>query len=175
VSYLFDKVNHYLKFNFMHNYSSYKNYINSNELRDINQNFYKLGFSVNSAFKKSIVNYSLLNEWNINSFKVASSKIKQQYLTSMLDLNFKWNDNFFSKLNQNIYYLPNLQGQNTYYFSDLDFLYNYRKYKINVLLKLQNITNTNTFYNLSVNDYNKSISSYKLLPRMVFLGIDFKF
>ena len=86
----------------MHNYSSYKNYINSNELRDINQNFYKLGFSVNSAFKKSIVNYSLLNEWNINSFKVASSKIKQQYLTSMLDLNFKWNDNFFSKLNQNI-------------------------------------------------------------------------
>jgi outer membrane receptor protein involved in Fe transport len=79
-------------------------------------------------------------------------------------------------LNTERYFFGNLEnGTNVYYFSDLSAMYITKNKKLNFRLSAKNLFNTRTFRNFSISDISTSTTSYRLLPRIIMLNIDFKF
>lgn len=179
-SYLFDKLNHYLKLTFLNNHSSYSDIIysglvDSGQPREIKRDMYNFGITINSAYRKSILNYSLSHQWSKNHFEINSSEFKQFNTQTSLDLNMRWGNRYFLNLNQQFYYFPELSESKTSYFVNASFSYEWKKYDISATLGFRNIFNNSIFKTSYITDYYQTQNSYKLFPRMVLLGMSFNF
>ncbi|MFO7743945.1 MAG: TonB-dependent receptor, partial [Psychroflexus sp.] len=69
----------------------------------------------------------------------------------------------------------NLESNRDYYFSDLTAMYKSKNKKLNLSLSAKNLFNTQTFRNFNITDISTSTISYRLLPRIILLNVDFKF
>lgn len=160
-----------LKLNFQYSQSEFKNLVNSTNLRDVQNNLFSYGFEFKSAFD-GVFNYYLGTTWQNNTIKT-NVEFTNINTVSFLDLNFN-----YKKLNVDLkterYNFGNLDTDNTYYFLDIISKYNLTK-EVSLSLKGLNMFNIQTFREVFISDINSSINEYRLLPRFVLLGIDFRF
>lgn len=175
VSYLFENFFHYVKITGIKNFYRFENAVNSQQLRNVKSNFTSIALSINSALNQSFLNYNLGGKWNKNIYKIENIENAQENWNGFLDVNFKISNRYWLKLSQELIYLPDLSASQTYYFADVDFGHEWEKYKIGINVKLRNLTNTQTFRNIYNTDYQQTTSSYQLFPRMLLLGVSFKF
>lgn len=174
VSYLFEKLYHYIKLSVLNSRSNYQTSLNSNELRDIQSQFTSFDFTLNSSLNTTLVNYSIGGKWVLSDYVVDKNKISQQNFEGNMNLSLNLSRNYAVKFSQQLAYFPDLSTHKTYYFGDVDFGYNLSKYNLGFNLKLRNISNTKTYRNTYLTDYYQSEAVYNLHPRMLLLGVNFK-
>ncbi len=162
-----------LKLNFNYFKSDFKNIVNDSELRIVQSSNFQYGFELRSAFD-GVFNYHLGTHWNTNTIKTTSG-FSNTNTTSFLDLNFNFNKAFNTEIQAERYYFGNFDRNNTYYFLDLESKYKLQKRDITVTLSGKNLFNVNTFREVFISDINTSSTTYRLLPRFILLGIDFRF
>ena len=175
ISYLFEKLFHYVKITGISNFYSFENAVNSQELRQVKSNFTSISLSINSALNQSSVSYNLGGKWGENIYKIEDSKNVQENWNGFLNLIFKISNKYWLKFAQEMVYFPDLSTSKSYYFADIDFGHEWEKYQIGISVKLRNLTNTKTFRNIYNTDYQQTESIYNLFPRMLLFGVSFKF
>ncbi len=155
--------------------TEFKNIINDSDLRAVQTVNYGLGFELRSAFS-GIFNYHIGTKWAFNT--VEASGIKNSFTdnTSFLDLSFVINDQLDFQLKTERYFFGNINdGDNTYYFMDLDTRYKVKDSKFSFSLEASNLTNTEEFRTSSINDVSSSTVTYRLLPRYLLLNVKYRF
>jgi hypothetical protein len=128
-----------------------------------------------SAFD-GVFNYHIGTEWRWN--EVASSGIENSFVdnTSFLDLSFVFSEQFDMQIKSERYFFGNINdGDNTYYFLDLDVRYNVKDSPFSFSLMARNLTNTEQFRTSSINDVSSSTVSYRLLPRYLLMKVKYRF
>ena len=163
-----------LKLNFDITESDYKSKINNSELRSVNSNDLNCGFELRSGFK-GLFNYHIGSKWSYN--QTLTTEVNS-YTENKIFFDFYFN--IRNKINitskNEVYNFQNkTNGNNTYFFSDLEARYIILDNKLTLSLAGQNLFNTKTFLNYSINDISISKTEYKLQPRIVLLKIEYRF
>jgi hypothetical protein len=154
---------------------NFKNIINNSNLREVESANYNLGLEMRSAFD-GIFNYHIGTTWTWN--EIESAGIKNSFVdnNSFLDLNFVFNEQFDVQVKSERYFFGNInEGDNTYYFLDLDARYNIKDSPFSFSFMARNLTNTEQFRTSSINDVSSSTVSYRLLPRYLLLNVKYRF
>jgi hypothetical protein len=166
-----------LKFNFMQ--SNFENFVNDTGRREIESSNYGYGAELRSGFLGKF-NYHIGSEFR--TFKVTTTQDAFSDSNtntdnfSFVDLSYVFTDNFNLSLITERYYFGGLaSGSNTYYFSDLTAMYNTPNKKFRFSLSGKNLFNTRTFTNFSISDISTTTTSFRLLPRIILVSVDFKF
>lgn len=89
--------------------------------------------------------------------------------------NSHFSNTFDIQLQSERYYFGNLKNNNTYYFLDLNAGYKVLKDKLTLNFSGKNLFNTQTFRNFSISDFGSSTTEYRLLPRMLLIGLEVRF
>ncbi|MBA6151723.1 TonB-dependent receptor [Gelidibacter maritimus] len=160
-----------LKFSFFK--SDFKNSVNNSELRLVQNTSYEYGFELRSAFD-GLFNYNLGTKWNSSVVKT-TSKFSNTNNTSFLDLNFNFNQNFNAEIQSERYYFGNFNTDKSYYFLDFETKYKIKKRNVTFTLTGKNLLNVKTFRERFISDIGTFSTSYRLMPRILLLGIDFSF
>jgi len=171
--YYFNVISSNLKIDVGYSKSNFKNSINNSDLREITSNSKQYGFELRSGFQ-GIFNYHIGTKWHTNTIKTT---IENSFTnnTSFLDISLIFNDVFDVQLQTERYYFGNLENNNTYYFLDLDARYKVLKDKVTLNLSGKNLFNTQTFRNFAISDFGSSTTEYRLLPRMILVGLEVRF
>jgi hypothetical protein len=154
--------------------SNYENRINNSDLREIKFTNYAYGFELRSGFQ-GVFNYHFGSKWTTNEIQ---SPINNSFTNnvSFMNLSFDLSDKFDIELENERYYFDNIDnGNNTYYFSDIELRYRLKKNKINVSLSGKNLFNTDTFKTFSISDISTSTTEFRLLPRYILLKMEYRF
>ena len=164
-----------LKFKAGYNESEFKNRINGSELREVQSFNTNLGFELRSAFSGTF-NYHLGTNWSIS--RTAAAGIDNSFTNnkSFLDLSYIINEriDFFFKSER--YEFGNInEGDNVYYFLDVDARYNVKDSPWSFKVEGRNLTNTQQFRTSFINDVSSSTVSYRLLPRYVLVSAKYRF
>lgn len=162
-----------LKLNFNYFKSDFKNIVNDTDLRVVENNSFQYGFELRSVFD-GIFNYHFGTHWNTNTIKTTTD-FSNTNTTSFLDLNFNFNKSFNTEIQAERYFFGNFDRNNTYFFLDLESKYKLLDKDVTITLSGKNLFNVNTFKEVFISDINTSSTSYRLLPRFILLGIDFRF
>lgn len=163
-----------LKLTFGGSKSNYKNIVNNSDLREVRNNSLNYGFELRSGFR-GFFNYHIGSKWNYNEVKTTVTNSFNENM-SFLDLSFMMSEKFNFQIQVERYYFGNLDKQySKYYFMDLDMKYIVKENKLTFSLSGQNLFNTETFRNYSINDISVSKTEYKLQPRYVLIKMDFRF
>lgn len=161
-----------LKVNLQYTQSEFKNRVNSLDLRTVENTTYVYGFELRSAFD-GIFNYNLGNTWQTNTIKTTTDFTNTNTI-SFVNLNFN-----YKKLNVDLnterYNYGNLETDDTYYFFDIVSKYNFKKKGLTLTLKGLNLFNIDSFREVFISDVSSAVREYRLLPRFILLGIDFRF
>lgn len=155
--------------------SEFKNVINNSNLREVQSKNYNLGLELRSAFD-GIFNYHVGTTWRWN--QVQSSGIENNFVdnTTFLDLSLVFNEQFDLQLKTERYLFGNInEGDNTYYFMDLDARYNFKESPFSLSLMARNLTNTEQFRTSTISDISSSTVTYRLLPRYLLLNVKYRF
>ena len=132
------------------------------------------GLELRSGYR-GIFNYHIGSKWNYNE---VITTITNSYTDNMnfLDLSFVMNDKFNFQIQTERYFFGNLDKQNNeYYFMDLEARYTIKENKLTFSLSGNNLFNTATYKNYSINDISVSKTEYRLQPRYVLLKMEFRF
>ncbi len=174
------KLDYYLKFmatNFKldlgFSKNEFKNIVNNSTLRLVKYTQYNYGFELRSGFK-GVFNYHTGAKWNTASVKTTLNNSFTNN-KSFLDLIFIVNNSFNFKLTTERYFFGNLPSDNTYYFSDFSARYTLKENKLSLKLNANNLFNTKHFRNFSISDIGTSTTEFRLLPRYVMLGMEYRF
>jgi hypothetical protein len=163
-----------LKFNFDITQSDYKSKVNNSELRDVNSNNINFGFELRSGFN-GLFNYHIGSKW---SFSQTITSEVNSYIENMifLDLYFNISNKINITSKNEVYnFQHKTNGNNNYFFSDLEARYIILENKLTLSLSGQNLFNTTRFLNYSINHISISKTEYKLQPRIVLLKIEYRF
>lgn len=155
--------------------SEFKNIINNSNLREVESKNYSLGLELRSAYS-GIFNYHIGTTWRWN--QVESSGISNSFVdnTTFLDLSLVFNEQFDVQLKTERYFFGNIsEGDNTYYFMDLDARYNFKESPWSLSLTARNLTNTEEFRTSTISDISSSTVSYRLLPRYILMNVKYRF
>ncbi len=174
LDYYFKKISSNLKLDVGYSKSNYKNIINNSDLREVKSTNYNYGFELRSGFQ-GIFNYHYGLKWSTNEIK---STIQNSFTNniSFLDLSFDFNSKVNVQLQNERYFFGNIDnGNNTYYFMDLEARYNLTKNKLTFSLSGKNLFNTETFRTFSISDISTSTTQYRLLPRYILLKMEYRF
>ncbi|CAL2094099.1 TonB-dependent receptor [Tenacibaculum sp. 190524A02b] len=173
-------INYYIKdvytnFKVNLNYSQvqYKNIINDSELREVKSASYNYGMELRSAFK-GFFNYHLGVNWITSKIQVVNSQLLTNN-TSFLDLSFSFKSGISMDVKTESYFFDGLTSENRYNFVDFKTNYELIKDKLNIGLIGRNLLNTNSFESVLINDFVTSRTSYRLLPRLVLLNLEYRF
>ncbi len=171
--YYFNVISSNLKIDVGYFKNNFKNSINNSDLREITSNSTQYGFELRSGFQ-GIFNYHIGTKWHTNNIKTT---IENSFTNnnSFLDISLIFNDVFDVQLQSERYYFGNLENNNTYYFLDLDARYKVLKDKVTLNLSGKNLFNTQNFRNFSISDFGSSTTEYRLLPRMILVGLEVRF
>lgn len=153
--------------------SNFKNSVNSEELRQVNSENYSYGFELRSAFD-GFFNYHIGSKWDTFIINT-TTRFENTNNTSFLDFNFNFSDHINSSLKTEHFYFGNLDSNKSYTFIDFETKYKFKKKDITLTLTGKNLLNKRTFNEVFISDINTSIQSYRILPRFILLGVDFRF
>ena len=179
---IFSDVNRYLKaissnlkLDVNYTKSNYENQVNNSEFREIKSTNYAIGFELRSGFQ-SMFNYHFGSKWTTNQIRTPSINNSFTNNVSFINLSFDLSDKFDIEIENERYYFDNIDnGDNTYYFSDIELRYKLKKNKINLSLSGKNLFNTETFRTFSISDISTSTTEYRLLKRFVLLKMEYRF
>lgn len=161
-----------LKLNVQYIQSDFKNIVNSTNLRAVKTKNYTYGFELRSALD-GFFNYHAGTSWQTNEI-ISTTNFNFTNNTTFLDLNIN-----ISNLNIDFkserYFYGNLETNNTYYFFDIISKYNFKKKGLSLSFKALNIFNTQTFREVFISDISTTVNEYRLLPRYIMAGVDFRF
>lgn len=168
-----------LKFKLGYNQSNFENFVNDTGRREIESTNYTYGLEMRSGFLGKF-NYHIGTEFRTFSVTTNQANFSDRNTNtdnfSFLDLSYMFTEHLNFSLVTERYYFGGLDsGNNTYYFSDLTGMYNTPNKKFRFTLSGKNLFNTRKFTNLSISDINTTATSFRLLPRIILLGVDFKF
>lgn len=104
-----------------------------------------------------------------------TTRFKNTNSTSFLDVNFNFSDQLNSSLKTEHFYFGNLDTNNSYTFIDFETKYKFKKRDITLTLAGKNLMNNRSFNEVFISDINTSVQSYRILPRFILLGLDFRF
>lgn len=174
----FKAISSNLKFKFNYSQSEFVNFVNESSERNINNQSYSYGLELRSGFLGGF-NYHLGTEFRTSKVQTTQANFSNTFSNtdnfSFLDLSYVFSEQLNVSLNTERYYFGNLESDNTYYFSDFTAMYITKNKKLNFGLSARNLFNTRTFRNFSISDISTSTTSYRLLPRIVMLNVNFKF
>ncbi|VXB14026.1 conserved hypothetical protein [Flavobacterium sp. 9AF] len=174
VDYYFRPVSSNLKLVVGGTKTNYKNVVNNSNLRAVKNNLIYYGLELRSGFK-GIFNYHTGTKWDYNE---VTTTINNSFTnnTLFLDLSFVLNSKMNFQIQTERYFFGNLEKKhNTYYFMDLEAKYTVKENKLSFFLSGNNLFNTTSFKNYSVNDISISNTEYRLQPRYVLLKMDYRF
>lgn len=154
--------------------SEYQNMVNSSELRDVRSTTQQYKLLVQSGFD-GVVNYSLGSDWTRNAVITEGfrSHIQSNYSFASLNLSgLKWSfDTDWSR-----HHFTNAASEyNVYQFLDARGMYHLERKKITFHLAARNILNTTSFRSFVVDDISTMEMSVRLLPRILTVGLEFRF
>ncbi|WP_271765648.1 carboxypeptidase-like regulatory domain-containing protein [Aquimarina algiphila] len=167
-----NKLSSNIKIRGSHTQTSFQNSINNERLRDVKTSLYTYGIEMRSAFS-GVFNFHVGTDWT-TSIVETSSKNTNTDVTSFLDFTFNISEKITCKLKNERYYFRNLNSS-TYYFSDFEAQYIIKKNALTLKLTAQNLWNTDSFANYSINDQAITTTEYRLLPRYFLLKLNFRF
>lgn len=162
-----------LKLNFNYFKSEFKNSVNDSELRLVKNTSFEYGFELRSAFD-GIFNYNLGTKWNRSVIKT-TDRFSNTNATSFIDFNFNFDNNFNVEIQSERYYFGSFDTKKSYYFLDLESKYKMQNTNITFTLSGKNLLNVRTFREVFISDISTSTTSYRLTPRFLLLGVDFRF
>ena len=175
MDYYFGALSSNLKLKAGYSESDFKNIINNSSLREVESANYNLSLEMRSAFD-GVFNYHIGTTWAWS--EVESSGFKNSFVdnNSFLDLSFVFSEQFDLQVKSERYFFGNINdGDNTYYFLDLDARYNLKDSPFSFSFMARNLTNTEQFRTSSINDVSSSTVSYRLLPRYLLLNVKYRF
>ncbi|WP_052158288.1 carboxypeptidase-like regulatory domain-containing protein [Lacinutrix jangbogonensis] len=170
----FEFISSNIKIKFKYSKMNYNNILNNGELRNIENNIYQYGFEFKSIFD-GVFNYHIGTKWQSSNIKISNSFFFNSNNLLFLDLNLNFNKNLNVSIVGERYTFGNLEKDGVYNFLDLDFKYSLPKKNITFTLSGKNLFDNKTFNQYFISDNSESIDSYKLLPRFVLLGANFRF
>ena len=160
-----------LKSNFL--LQNYNDLLNGS-YRRVNEEIVSYGFEVRSGFT-GWFNYTLGSDWDLNSYSYLDDTTSNLKNKSFLDLDF----NLSQKLNFHIinerYYFRELLKKKSYYFTDLDLEYIFKKEKLSAHFKVNNLFNVENFSTYSISEIAEINRKTKIIPRYFMLGLKFHF
>ena len=167
-----------LKLKLNYSQTNFINFVNQSGQREIKNQSYSYGLELRSGFLSGF-NYHVGTEFRTSEVKTLQSNFSNTFSNtdnfSFLDLSYVFSDRFNMSLNTEYYYFGNLESDNDYYFSDLSAMYITKNKKLNFGLSAKNLFDTRTFRNFNITDISTSTTSYRLLPRIILLNVNFKF
>lgn len=172
LDYYLKKLRHNLKINLNWRASAYKS-ITNNVLQDVSFENWNYGIELKSAFNKAF-NYYMGFKRNTSSFKSVKKYSSNQHKAN-LDLHYRIHDKYNLKLQSEYYYFGNLQKNKEYYFLDFSMDYNLIPNKLIATLTGKNIFDVNKFKEYSISDISTYTSEYKILPRMLWVKLEYRF
>lgn len=154
--------------------TNYANRINGSDLRKIRNLNFSYGLEFRSGFD-GLFNFhigtknthSIINVEGFNNVYVNNN--------SFLDTHFSLSKKFDIQSNLDYYYLENLNKSKGFYFFDFKTIYKLKENKLSISIKGRNLLNINTLSVNSITDISESIISYRLLPRFILAGLEYRF
>lgn len=174
IDYYLKQIKSNLKISVAHNSINFKNIVNNSELREVQNFITEYGFEIRSGFK-GFLNYHFGSKWSQNKVKSNSEKY---FINSMsfVDLSLKLNKNANIQLQCERYFFGSESNKtNVYYFLDLETRYVVKNNKVNLFLSANNLFNTYSFTNFSINDISISRTEFRLQPRYLLIKIEYRF
>ncbi|MEI7830745.1 MAG: hypothetical protein WCI31_13295, partial [Prolixibacteraceae bacterium] len=163
-----------LKLNVGFSESNYENTVNGSDFRKVTTKNYNGGFELRSGFDGNF-NYHFGSKWTYIEI-ITNSKANSIDNLSFLDLTFAPGKKFEIQLETERYYFGSLDKENNkYYFLDLNFRYTALENKLSFTLSGQNLLDTKTFRNYSIDDISISRTEFRLLPRFILLKAEYRF
>jgi hypothetical protein len=164
-----------LKFKISYNEMEFKNRINGSDLREVQSYNTNLGLEMRSAFSGAF-NYHLGSNWSISRTEAVGIDNSFTNNKSFLDLSYIINERIDFFLKSERYEFGNInEGDNVYYFLDIDARYNVKDSPWSFKVEGRNLTNTEQFRTSFINDVSSSTVSYRLLPRYVLVSAKYRF
>lgn len=173
LNYFFEALSTNLKLKVNYTTSNYKNQVNGDQFRTIKSVYYRYGFEIRSNFE-GVFDYHLGSTWTRSQIK-AGRKNAYTNTESFLNLYLTFTDHFNIQARSDYYHFGHLQHQKNYYFLDIEAQYHFKNKKWRLSLSGQNLFNVDEFNDYQINDVATSITSYRLLPRMIILKIHYSF
>lgn len=163
-----------IKGNLSYSKTSYGNFVNGPDFRNIINSNLTFGLEFRSAFN-AIFNFHTGTKWS-HVKVITTSKNSYTDQSSFLDLNFVFSEKFDLIIQAERYYFGSLdKGSNKYYFLDITSRYQPIANKISFTFSGVNLLNTNTFRNYIVDDVSVSKTEFRLLPRYLLLKAEYRF
>lgn len=153
--------------------SDYKSAVNQSGLRRITSADFHYGLSLATSFDGAF-NFSLGSSWQtqrISANRAYSYTTTTSFVNAFLHLNKHW----ASDLSLNYHHYGRLEKNPDYYFLDFGMSYDIPHTKLSLGLNGKNLLNTDTFKTYSISDIGTTITSYRLLPRMILLSASYQF
>ena len=171
--YFLPVINSNVKMDLGYSRMAFQNAVNSSELRDVLTAGYNVGIEFRSGFG-GIFNYHAGTKWRTSAVKrpVQNSNVNN---ISFLDLSFVFEPRLDIQLKCDRYFFESPQSDNSFYFLDLVARYKVIVNKLSLEVSGNNLTNTDTFRNVSVSDLGSTTVEYRLLPRSVLLKVEYRF
>lgn len=163
------------------NYSetNFVNFVNLSGAREVDNKMYNFGIEMRSGFLGGF-NYHIGTEFRVSQVETTQDGFSNRFTNtdnfSFLDLTYVFSEQFNVSLNTEMYYFGNIEsGNRNYYFSDFNARYITKNKKFTYGLVAKNLFNNKTFRNFSISDISTSTTSYRLLPRILLVHVDFRF
>ncbi len=173
LNYYFKSLSVNLKAKLGYSQSNYKNVINHSALRSISSSSYRYGFEIRSSFT-GLFNFHIGTIWQNHEMN-ADSESNYTDQQAFFNINLLFSSKFDLSLQSNYYYFGNLEKDKTYTFLDIKANYALIKDKLSLQLEGKNLLNTDQFRTYNISDIGTSVTSYRLLPRMVLLNVKYRF
>ncbi|WP_369692190.1 hypothetical protein [Formosa haliotis] len=173
LDYYYKSISSNLKLDLGYTKSEFKNSVNNSALRQVTSHNYNYGFELRSGFKGPF-NYHLGTKWITSRIETTITNSFTD-VVSFIDLTFMFSEIVDVHLQSERYYFGSLTSKNEYYFLDFEANYQVIQSKLKLRLTGKNLCNTKSFRNYTVSDIGTSSTEYRLLPRFVLLGLEYRF
>lgn len=173
LNYFFNALLLNLKIKLGYSESDYKNIVNESEFRLIKSASENYGLEVRSTFN-GIFNFHIGTSLQRSQIK-SPQKNAHTDNQAFLDLYFQFDKRFDITLHTNYYYFGHLEKDKMYTFLDLEVNYDLIKDKLSLQLNGKNLFNKREFRTYNISDISTSTTAYRLLPRMMLLGVKYRF
>lgn len=159
------------KFNYANTH--FQNFVNQSGKRSIESQNINFGGELRSAFL-GFFNYHIGSEWQYSEVKFDGKSTRTDNLT-FLDLYFNIHKNTTIKLQNDRYFFGNLDGDSSFYFTELSAQYKLKETGMSFELVGHNLLNTNNLQNSNIGDTSTSLTDFRLIPRYIMLKVGFRF
>jgi hypothetical protein len=142
-------------------------------INSVNLQNNQIGFELRTVFKKGI-NFVGGSNWINNQVNLENKNAVNNKI-DFLDIQVKSKQMFNFSIKTDRYSFQFLNGNKSFYFTDIDFKFRSKKSKFNFNFLINNLFNTN-FYEIStISDISSNLTIVKLLPRVFNLGFTCSF